>query len=367
MIFDSNSILNRAFYGIKLLSTKDGVFTNAVYGFFNICLKLIEDQKPDRVAFAWDLKGPTFRHKMYDGYKAQRKGMPEELAQQMPLVKEAVRYLGYPILEVEGYEADDILGTVARAAGEAGDQCLLATGDRDSLQLVTDRVTVILAATRAGGAQYLVMTPDAIREQYGVEPRELIETKALMGDSSDNIPGVKGVGEKTAFALIQKYHTLDEIYKDLDALEVSPGVRAKLGEGKEMAALSRRLGEICTTVPLTPEQLACTPAQPDQGALYSLFSRLELHTLIKRLDLSPGVPEAVELAGEDEGFVLELADPDQALALEGDLYLSAVVRDDAITELAVAAGRTVYYCKAPGRALLDGLYACPNPKWAADS
>lgn len=370
MIFDSNSILNRAFYGIKLLSTKDGVFTNAVYGFFNICLKLLEDQKPDRVAFAWDLKGPTFRHQLYDGYKATRKGMPEELAQQMPLVKEAIRYLGYPILEVQGYEADDILGTVARWAGEAGEDCLLVTGDRDSLQLVDDRVQVILAATRAGGAQYLEMTPAAIREQYGLEPRQLIEVKALMGDSSDNIPGVKGIGEKTALALIQSYHSVEEIYRDLDALSVTPSVRRKLEEGRELAALSRQLGEIYTQVPLTPDQLACTPTTPDPGALYRLLSRLELHTLIRRLDLSPDLEMPEEENQEpEEAIPLRLLNPEQAFVFPqgADLYLTAETTGDHLTALAVAAEQTVYYCEAPGRPLLDSLYQSENPKWAADS
>ena len=239
LVVDSNSILNRAFYGIKLLTTKDGSYTNGIYGFFNIVLKLIEDNAPDRVIFAFDLKAPTFRHKMYEGYKAQRKGMPPELAQQLPVVKELIGQLGYEIIEREGYEADDILGTIARQGEEAGDQVLLATGDRDSLQLVTDQVTVILATTKAGGAQYIPMTPEAVREKYGVEPRQLIETKALMGDSSDNIPGVPGIGEKTAFSLIQKYGTVERLYEDVDALETTPSVKKKLAAGKEMAELSR--------------------------------------------------------------------------------------------------------------------------------
>ncbi|MBQ8670126.1 MAG: DNA polymerase I, partial [Oscillospiraceae bacterium] len=178
LAIDSNSILNRAFYGIKLLSTPEGVYTNALVGFLNILHKLTTDIQPDAIAFAFDLKGPTFRHQMYDGYKAQRKGMPEELAQQLPRIKEILTLMGYPILEVQGYEGDDILGTLAAHCGRE-DRCIIATGDRDSLQLVRDNVTVLLATTKAGGAMYTAMTPDAIMDQYGVAPRQLIDVKAL--------------------------------------------------------------------------------------------------------------------------------------------------------------------------------------------
>ena len=234
LIVDSNSILNRAFYGIKLLSTKNGEYTNAVYGFFNIVLKLMDDLAPEEAVFAFDLPAPTFRHKLYDGYKAQRKGMPPELGQQLPVVKELITALGWPVVECEGYEADDILGTLAKGVEEQGGDSLLLTGDRDSLQLVDEHTTVILAATRAGGAQYLTMDPAAVKEKYGVEPLQLIETKALMGDSSDNIPGVAGIGEKTAFSLIQKYGSVERIYQDVEGLEVPAGVKKKLLAGAIM-------------------------------------------------------------------------------------------------------------------------------------
>ena len=211
LVIDGNSIVNRAYYGMHPLNNQEGFPTHAIYGFLNILRRIREEVDPDGVCVAFDRKEPTFRHLAYPDYKAQRKGMPEELRQQMPLVKEMLRLLGYPILETEGYEADDILGSLARQGEKNGDTVLLCTGDRDSLQLITDRVSVILAKTAPQGAVYETMTPAAIREKYGVEPKELIEVKALMGDTSDNIPGVPGIGEKGALSLIGKYHTVEYI------------------------------------------------------------------------------------------------------------------------------------------------------------
>lgn len=296
LIVDSNSILNRAFYGIKLLSTKNGEYTNAIYGFFNIVLKLMDDLAPEEAVFAFDLPAPTFRHKLYDGYKAQRKGMPPELGQQLPVVKELITALGWPVVECEGYEADDILGTLAKGVEEQGGDSLLLTGDRDSLQLVDEHTTVILAATRAGGAQYLTMDPAAVKEKYGVEPLQLIETKALMGDSSDNIPGVAGIGEKTAFSLIQKYGSVERIYQDVEGLEVPAGVKKKLLAGEEMARLSRKLGIICREAPISVKAEDYRRAPMDEGRLCAILSRLELHTLMARLKLDPS---AVPLAQAD--------------------------------------------------------------------
>ncbi|MEG0853373.1 MAG: DNA polymerase I [Angelakisella sp.] len=365
LVFDSNSILNRAFYGIKLLSTKDGQFTNAIYGFFNITLKLIEDLAPDRVVFSFDLRAPTFRHKMYDGYKAQRKGMPEELAQQLPVVKELIEAMGYPIVEREGYEADDVLGTFAKAGERDGNDVLLATGDRDSLQLVSDRVTVILAATRAGGAQYLNMTPQAVTEQYGITPCQLIETKALMGDSSDNIPGVKGIGEKTAFALIQKYGTVEKLYEDLDSIEATPSVKKKLEEGREMAALSRKLGEICCDAPIGDylEQSLKKPA--DQDRLYRILSRLELHTLINRLNLLPpqGGSEETEESGTEQMTYTVTVDEGK-LAKAERIFIATATTAEEITELAAATAEgQVFYYDAPTKEQIAALLALPCEKW----
>ena len=197
---DSNSILNRAFYGVRPLTTRDGQFTNGIFGFLNIFFKVYEEVSPDAVVFAFDLRAPTFRHKMYDGYKAQRKGMPEELAQQVEPLKKLLSLLGYPIISLEGYEADDILGTFAAMSRQNGGECVIATGDRDSFQLVGDGVTVRLAYTRGGTSGAEMIDTAAIMEKYGVSPRQLIDVKALMGDSSDNIPGVAGIGENRPFA-----------------------------------------------------------------------------------------------------------------------------------------------------------------------
>ena len=212
LVLDGNSLVNRAFFGIKVLTTKDGRFTNAIYGFMNILLNLLKAHEPDEVAIAWDLKAPTFRHKMYDGYKATRHGMPPELAQQMPVLKQLLADLGFVSVSCEGWEADDILGTLAAACAARKDDCLLATGDRDSLQLASETTTILLATNK----ETIPMDPAAVREKYGVEPRQLIEVKSLMGDSSDNIPGVSGIGEKTALMLVQNFGTLDGVYAHID-------------------------------------------------------------------------------------------------------------------------------------------------------
>ena len=216
LVLDGNSIVNRAFYGIKLLSTKDGQFTNAIYGFLTMLEHIREECGPDAVAIAFDRKEPTFRHIAYAGYKAGRHGMPDELAQQMPVLKELLGYLGYPMVECAGWEADDILGTLSQACRKEGAECMIATGDRDSLQLVGDGVTVRLAVTKFGQPQVTLYDEAAILDQYGVTPHQLIDIKALQGDTSDNIPGVKGIGPKGAGDLIQKYGSIDYIFSHLD-------------------------------------------------------------------------------------------------------------------------------------------------------
>ena len=235
LAIDGNSIMNRAYYGIKLLSNSKGVYTNALTGFMNIYLKEVDAVKPDHVAVAFDLRAPTFRHKADAAYKANRKGMPEELAQQMPQIKELLTELGITVVTCEGYEADDILGTLSRIAEREGGECFIVTGDRDSYQLVTDKTTVRLAATK----ETKIYTPERIKEEYGVEPLQMIEIKALMGDSSDNIPGVKGIGEKTAVSLIQQAGSVEGLYKQLDEMTLTPSVRKKLSEGRESAENSR--------------------------------------------------------------------------------------------------------------------------------
>ena len=241
LVIDGNSIANRAFFGIKLLTTKDGRYTNAIYGFLNILLSLLKECDPDEVAVAFDLKAPTFRHKMYDGYKATRHGMPEELAQQMPVLKELLADLGYREVTAEGWEADDILGTLSAACDARKDDCFLATGDRDSLQLVSESTTVLLATTAMGRSKTVAMDVAAIEEKYGIRPRQLIEVKSLMGDTSDNIPGVRGIGEKTALALVQKFGTLENVYANIDDKTIKPKQREHLLECKADAELSHLL------------------------------------------------------------------------------------------------------------------------------
>ncbi|MBD5129406.1 MAG: DNA polymerase I [Ruminococcaceae bacterium] len=281
LLIDGNSIMNRAYYGIRLLTNKKGVPTNALTGFLNIYSKLIKEEKPDRIAAAFDLKAPTFRHKMYAGYKGTRHGMPDELAAQMPLIKDILRNLGISVLEVEGYEADDIIGTLSRAAAEQGAECVISTGDRDSFQLVSEKVTVRLAANK----EDIYYTPEKINEVYGVTPREMLEVKALMGDSSDNIPGVKGIGEKTALSLIQKYHSVQYIFDNLADIEVAKGARAKLENGRESAELSRRLGEICLTAPVSENMEDYVFGEGDKSAAVGILQELELNTAIKKLNL----------------------------------------------------------------------------------
>ena len=285
MVIDGNSILNRAFYGIKLLTTKDGLPTNAVYGFLNILLKLTDEEKPDALCVTFDRKAPTFRHLAYEGYKAQRKGMPDELAAQLPVIKDVLDAMNIPRYELDGWEADDLIGTIAARDTAAGWDTVIVTGDKDSLQLVTESTRVKLVSTRMGQTTTKEMTPDSFREQYGFDPIHIIDLKALMGDASDNIPGVKGIGEKTAMDLIQRYQSVAAIYAGLDTLEAKPAVLKKLAEGAEQAKLSYELATIHTDAPIdfTPED--ARRKEPDGPALYELLLKLEFAKLIDKLGL----------------------------------------------------------------------------------
>ena len=282
LILDANSILNRAFYGIRSLSTKDGIFTNGIYGFLNILMKLKEQVEPDKIFAAFDLKAPTFRKEIYPEYKAGRKPQPQELTMQFPILKEILELYGVNVLQKEGYEADDFLGTVARLCGQRDFECYIATGDRDSLQLVNKTTTVLLAATKAGQPELRVYTPERIFEIYGVMPIQLIDVKALMGDASDNIPGVAGVGEKTALALIARFQSLDGVYGNIESPDIKSGVRQKLLKDKENAYMSLKLGTICKEVPcdISFEQ---NPADID--GLKKKLASLELFRIIKRMGL----------------------------------------------------------------------------------
>ena len=339
LVLDGNSIVNRAFYGIKLLTTKDGRYTNAIYGFMNILLNLLKEVQPDEVAIAFDLKAPTFRHKMYDGYKATRKGMPEELAQQMPVLKELLADLGFVMVSKEGYEADDILGTLSAAVAARGDECYLATGDRDSLQLVNDHVTVLLAATRMGRSETVVMDKAAVEEKYGVSPKQLIEVKSLMGDTSDNIPGVAGVGEKTALALIQKFGSLAGVYENIDDSAIKPGVRTKLTTHKEDAELSRKLAEIDCAIPVETAPGTYKRGEGDAAAAAGLLAELEIHSLAPRLGLDGVTPKAAapapELAAVEPDVLPMIPEGRYDLAQEGEGWYA--VQENAVYPLDEAA------------------------------
>ncbi len=294
LVIDGNSILNRAFYGIRVLTNSRGVATNAVTGFMNTLLMLEKDVQPDMIAVAFDLKAPTFRHKMYDGYKANRKGMPEDLAQQLPYMKKIIKAMGIAIIEQEGYEADDIIGTISAACADKKIPCTVSTGDRDSFQLVNDYVTVRLAKTK-GDIYY---TPGVIEDEYGVTPKQMIEVKALMGDTSDNIPGVRGIGEKTALSLIKEFASVDGLYENIDSTLITDGLRNKLINGKESCYMSRKLAEICLTAPIDTELSHYIPSERDDERLAKLLSELEMYKMLQKLQLQPtSAPAGSKAAG----------------------------------------------------------------------
>ncbi len=321
LVIDGNSILNRAFYGIRLLSNKKGMFTNAITGFFNIYMKLLSAFSPDGAAVAFDLKAPTFRHKMYDGYKAGRKGMPEELAMQLQPVKDLLRAMGVTVIECEGYEADDILGTLSAECEKNGYECIIATGDRDSFQLITDKVSVNLAATK----EDILYTPEKIMEVYGVSPIQMIEVKALMGDSSDNIPGVAGIGEKTALSLIQKYNSISEIYENIDTIEVTKSVREKLIKGEESCKMSRELGTICKTAPIDTNLENYAFGKRDEALLAEMLTEFEMFTLLKKLNIGKeAIDNAARRKAEEKEETAEAEELDRSVAdfivIDGVLY-----------------------------------------------
>ena len=283
LVVDGNSILNRAYYGVKPLSNRKGVYTNAIYGFFNILLKAKEDLKPTAIAAAFDCREKTFRHKAVASYKANRKGMPEELAMQLPLTKEILTAMGYPVLTCPGWEADDILGTLSAAAAAQGEDCVLLTGDRDNLQLINAHVTVRLATNK----EPILYTEERFRADYGFAPRALIDLKALMGDSSDNISGVAGIGEKTASGLIQEYGSIEALYDALPEAKLTPSVRKKLESGRADAEQSKWLATIVTDAPVSVQLSDYEQKPRDEAALSALLTDLELYKLMERLGVTP--------------------------------------------------------------------------------
>ena len=292
LILDGNSVINRAFFGVKPLTTRDGLCTHAIFGFLNILDRMQKEEQPDAVAVAFDLHGPTFRHLRYDGYKATRHPMPEELAQQMPVMKQVLRAMSIPIYECQGWEADDVIGTVGKICSNNAWQCVIVTGDRDSLQLIDPHVNVKLIISKPGQTTATLYTEELFREEYGFEPKKLIDLKALMGDSSDNIPGVAGVGPKTAKDLLLKFGSLDGVYSNLEDASIRPKLREKLENGKDSAYLSYELATIVPEAPIdfAPEDALLKPYHAQE--LYQLFQKLEFVKLIDKYGLRSAAAEA---------------------------------------------------------------------------
>ena len=294
LILDGNSVINRAFFGVKPLTTREGLYTHAIYGFLNILERMEKEEQPEAVCVAFDLHGPTFRHLRYDGYKATRHGMPEELAMQMPVMKDVLRAMNIPIYECQGWEADDVIGTVGKICSNNGWECVVVTGDRDSLQLIGENVHIKLVISRPGQTTATLYTRDLFEEEYGFEPKKLIDLKALMGDSSDNIPGVKGIGEKTAKTLLQKFGSLDGVYEHLDDPIIKPKMREKLVADKDNAYLSYELATIVPEAPIDFEPRDAIVQPYNKPALYELFQKLEFVRLIDKYGLrgAAAVPKA---------------------------------------------------------------------------
>ena len=344
MVLDGNSVINRAYYGVRALTTKDGLFTNAIYGFLNILEKLRNDEQPDALCVAFDLKAPTFRHLAYDGYKATRHPMPEELAMQMPVMKDVLRAMRIPMFACEGWEADDVIGTIGKQCGRENWDCVIVTGDRDSLQLIDEHVTVKLVSSKLSQTVAVNYDPARFREEYGFDPIHLIDLKALMGDSSDNIPGVAGVGPKTATQLLLDYGTLDGVYAHLD--ELKEKLRAKLEQGKENAYMSYDLATIRCEAPIDFSPEACRVQPPDEAELYQLFTRLEFSRLIARYGLH--APQEAAEGGTFEGVCTSetVTDATRAAALAGALkdehYVNVVAEPD-LSGIAVTTDDHGYY------------------------
>ena len=285
MILDGNSVINRAFFGVKPLTNREGLYTHAIYGFLNILEKMEKEEQPDAVCVSFDLHGPTFRHLQYEGYKANRHGMPDELAQQMPVIKDVLRAMNIPIYQCQGWEADDVIGTVGKICSNNGWECVVVTGDRDSLQLIDENVHIKLVISKGGQTNATLYTREKFEEEYGFEPKKLIDLKALMGDSSDNIPGVAGVGPKTASELLKKFGSLDGVYENLNDPSIKPKMREKLEAGKENAYLSYDLATIRPEAPIDFEPKDAIVQPYNRPALYELFTKLEFVRLIDRYGL----------------------------------------------------------------------------------
>ncbi len=355
LLIDGNSIINRAFYGIKMLTNKHGLYTNGIYGFLNILFKHEEQLNPDYIAVAFDLKAPTFRHKMYSGYKAQRKGMPDELAMQMPVMKEVLGAMNIAVLEKEGYEADDIIGTVSRICRENETECYILTGDRDDLQLASDTVKILLTVTKGGANATEELDSDDIEDRYGVTPTEFIDVKGLMGDSSDNVPGVKGIGEKTAFEYIKKFKSIENLYENLDDPIVKPAARKKLEEGKEMAILSKTLCTIDRNVPLDFSLDDATVKPYDTTRLTELFTNLEFSVFLKRI--SGDTPNANFDFPETE--ILSLAEAEETIKkCKENFVYKFFEKDGALCAAAFVSENKAYFVKSDAENVASVVKPC---------
>lgn len=346
MILDGNSIVNRAFYGVRPLTAPDGTPTNAIFGFLSIFQRIYDEVKPDAVAVSFDLKAPTFRHRACDAYKATRKPMPEELAAQMPILKETLDAMGIRRYELEGYEADDILGTAARICEEKGWECSVVTGDKDSLQLISDKTTVCNVKTARGQTETIMYTPARFFEEYGFEPKLMVDLKALMGDSSDNILGVPGIGEKTALDLIRRFGSIEEIYKSLPGLDIKDGVRKKLAAGEASARQSYWLATILREVPIELDPQDDVWNKDYTPALYTLFKRLGFNKFIEKW----GLTESLDVSPTAEPAAPELPTVTLASAEETDELIKslrsaecvAVCALDKLDSLEICDGAAVY-------------------------
>ena len=348
VVIDGNSILNRAFYGImgsKMLMTADGTYTNAVYGFLAIMFKMMEEINPNYMVVAFDVKAPTKRHEMYKDYKGTRKGMPDELASQMPIIKEVLKAMNIKVIEMAGYEADDILGTLSRYGESKGLEVRLLTGDRDSFQLATDKTTIMLPRTKGGKTETEFFDRDKILETYGVEPLQMIEVKGLMGDSSDNIPGVPGIGEKTALTLIKTYGTIDELYKKLEndeATTVKGKTREKLIENKELAYLSKTLGTINVEAPIEKNLEDYKVEEWNKPEVYKLFKELRFNRYIERFSLTAGDSQIENVQNEKFKFETKILEENEAeeifkiVKTEKEFYYLSEIENCENTELVIA-------------------------------
>ncbi len=336
LAIDGNSIINRAFYGIRPLTNREGIHTNAIYGMINIIMKQVEALSPDYLAVAFDVKKPTFRHEFYSAYKAGRHPTPEELLEQIPISKDCLKALGFNVLEMAGYEADDILGTLAKLAEKEGCEAYVLTGDRDSLQLISDRTTVLLATN----TDTITMDTSAFVEKYGVKPCQFVDVKALMGDSSDNIPGVPGIGEKTALKLISEYETLEKLYEAVPTDPFTPSNNRKLKEGKDSAFMSQRLARIFCEVPIVSTLDEVKRREIDRTETYRLFAKLEFAAFIKKFGLDVSDTEKSEAVEEKASFNVKPITADELISILENADKYAVLNKE--NEWQFCDGKSVY-------------------------